>query len=92
MVASITPINLFLSAQLFVKVPIVGRVNLTKISGSLLDKQGVNGQFNAKVASGNINLHVKMNGNLHDLLVSYVLKIPRVGQIQGKDVKLGTLP
>ncbi len=92
MVASITPSNLFLSAQLFAKIPIVGRVNLTKISGSLVDGQGVKAQFNLKVASGNITLSAKKNGNKHDLFVSYALHISIVGNIKGNNFKLVTLP
>jgi hypothetical protein len=91
-VASITPSNLFISAQLFVKAPIVGRINLTGISGSLVDGQGVKAQFNVKVASGNITLHAKKNGKKHDLYVSYALHVALVGNIKGNDFKLVTLP
>ena len=90
-VASITPSTLTISAQLYVKVPLAGRVNITGISGSLIT--GATAKFNVFVASGSITLTAKKNANnKHDLYVSYSLKVSLVGTIQGSDYKLITLP
>ncbi len=73
-------------------VPLAGRVNVAQISGSLVDGQGAKAQFNVFVASGNITLYAKTNGNKHDLYVSYSLSVTFVGTINGNDYKLVTLP
>ena len=92
MAASINPATLFLSAQLFGKLPLAGGIKLAGISGSLIDGRGATAQFNVKVASGSITLFAKKNGKNHDLYVTYSLKVSLVGDIKGSNVLLATLP
>jgi len=93
LVASINPLTLFLSAQLFVPVLLAGHVHVADIFGSLVDGHGAKAQFNVFVASGNITLYAKNNSNSeHDLYVSFSLTTSLHGPISIDDYKLVTLP
>lgn len=82
---AIAPINIGISATLYVKVPLWGRVKITSLFGIL--KQGINLDINILVASGTVGL--KLVG--HDVHIIVRLSVKFVGEING-DVKLFTLP
>jgi hypothetical protein len=94
---TINPGTLYASAELFVLVPIAGRVHVVELSGTLDDGQGVgvNAEFDVKVVKGNMKIYVKKNdddNSKHDLHVAYSLTIALVGTISSDDYTLVTLP
>lgn len=78
--------TLTISATLYVRVPLWGRVKITSISGSLTE--GIKLSINVLVASGTIGLRL-VNGKEVRFMVDLDVKF--VGKIND-DIKLFTLP
>ncbi|KAH9975630.1 hypothetical protein BJV74DRAFT_953690 [Russula compacta] len=97
LVGSIRPSDsLTVSAELFIVIPVAGRVKLTSVKGSLLGDVGVQASINVFAAKGTAKLYAKENSdNKHDLYISLSLDVVLVGEIHigGDDgVKLFALP
>jgi hypothetical protein len=94
---SVDPKNLKITAELFVQVPIAGRVSISKVQGSLGSKAGVKVKINAVVAKGKATLTAeKDDGNekgKHDLYIDVNINVKGVGDVNSKGkLRLLTLP
>ncbi|CAA7269126.1 unnamed protein product [Cyclocybe aegerita] len=93
LVGSISPASLFISAELFVKIPIAGRVKLTSIKGSLKDGASVTATINVVVAKGSAKFTAKSNSSgKHDLYCTLFVNVVLFGDINLPDVKIFALP
>ncbi|KAF8188912.1 hypothetical protein K438DRAFT_1972094 [Mycena galopus ATCC 62051] len=89
---SVDPSSLSASITLYVKIPLAGRVSLTKIEGSLIN--GLIANINVVLASGQAVLSAQVNGNgKHDLFINASLDIRFVGTFKTPgNFKILTLP
>ncbi|KAJ7021540.1 hypothetical protein C8F04DRAFT_1195303 [Mycena alexandri] len=90
---TIDPEMLAVSASLYVRVPVAGRVKITSLTGSLLS--GVSAQINVVVASGSATLTAVPNPSTgkHDLMINASAEVALIGKVTtGGPIKLLSLP
>ncbi|KAJ7595343.1 hypothetical protein C8J56DRAFT_883565 [Mycena floridula] len=95
LVGTLDPIDLWVAAELFIIVPVVGRVKVTSIRGSLLKKgASVTANIDVVLAKGTAILTAPSNSNgTHDLMIEASAEIKIVGTATtGGRIKLVTLP
>ena len=92
LVGSISTSELNILATLYVNIPIVGRIELVKLVGSLLD-EGVTENVNLAIAKGSVNVKARTNAvGKHDLYINLNLDIKFVKTFNTGDLKLLSLP
>jgi hypothetical protein len=98
LVGSIAPTKLTISANLYIVVPVAGRVELTSLKGSLLEDAGVTATINVFAAKGSAKLSAKSNSSgKHDLYCTLNLEVVLVGKVSvagqdGGGLKVFSLP
>ncbi|KAF8551401.1 hypothetical protein OG21DRAFT_1512767 [Imleria badia] len=93
LVGSIDPGKLTAAAELFIKIPIAGRVRIGNLQGSLTS--GIKININAVIAKGSVTLGADKNAQgKHALFVDLNLDVKGIGKIGsgGKKLNLLTLP
>jgi hypothetical protein len=77
------------SCSLYVKIPILGRVKISSLTGSLASGGAqVKATINVRVAKGSASLFLKGK----DLYLGIAIKVQFIGEINQREVKLLTLP
>ncbi len=98
LVGSIAPSKLTISANLYIVVPVAGRVELTSLKGSLLEDAGVTATINVFAANGSAKFFARSNSSgKHDLYCSLSLDVVLVGKVSaagqdGRGLKVFSLP
>ncbi|KAF7290804.1 hypothetical protein MIND_01321400 [Mycena indigotica] len=89
---NVDPSSLSASVTLYVKIPLAGRISLTKIEGSLIN--GITANINVILASGRATISAPVGpSGKHDLTIDATLSIQFVGDFgTGGKHKILTLP
>ncbi|KAJ7595344.1 hypothetical protein C8J56DRAFT_883566 [Mycena floridula] len=95
LVGTLSPIDLWIAAELFVKVPVVGRVRVDGVKGGLAEGASAEAKINVILAKGKVTLTAQSNSEgRHDLMIEASAEISLVGTVTTGDrpFKLLTLP